>query len=358
MLDRADREGMPVMLGWMCCGQWEQWDSWTAEDQWVARASLRARIRELRSHAAVFLWANGSDGLPPDSVLNDYHTIEHELHWQNAIVDTVSHVNRFWSGIHMAGPYVWHPPSYWFSEKYGPARGSSAEEGDNEVIPPLESLKRFIPADKLWPINEYWYFHGGGNEGNNTLENAQHVLEKRYGPSKDVEEFSKKGQLAAYEDARAKYEAYATHWSNRKMTINWMLNNHWPSFFGHLFDYYFKQGGGYFGAKKGLQPMSVVWDYYATGDRSSAHVFAVNQQVEALKDVNITVRFYNLEGTQKHVAQKKNLTVPPSSSLDALTVERISGLSPVYFVRCQMTDAAGTLLAENVYWQSTEPDDL
>src|SRR5215469_4360983 len=137
-----------------------------------------------------------------------------------------------------------------------------------------------------------------------------------------------------------------------------MLNNHWPSFFGHLFDYYFKQGGGYFGAKKGLQPMSVVWDYYATGDRSSAHVFAVNQQVEALKDVNITVRFYNLEGTQKHVAQKKNLTVPPSSSLDALTVERISGLSPVYFVRCQMTDAAGTLLAENVYWQSTEPDDL
>jgi exo-1,4-beta-D-glucosaminidase len=358
MIDRADREGMPVMLGWMCCGQWELWNLWSAEDQWVARASLRARIRELRSHPSVVLWANGSDGLPPDPVLNDYHTILRELHWQNAVVDTVSHVNRTWSGIHMAGPYVWHPPNYWFSEKYGPARGSSAEEGDNEVIPPLESLKKFIPAEKLWPINDDWYFHAGANEGNSTLANARLVLETRYGPSTGVEDFARKAQLAAYEDARAKFESYATHWSNRKMTINWMLNNHWPSFFGHLFDYYFKQGGGYFGAKKGLQPVSVVWDYYATGDGSVAHIFAVNQKQDPLNHVNIAVRFYNLDGTQKHLAEAKDVTVPANSSVDALTVERIAELSPMYFVRALMTDATGNALAENVYWASTVTDDV
>ena len=358
MLDRADREGMPVMLGWMCCGQWEQWDSWSAEDQWVARTSLRARLQELRSHAAVVLWANGSDGLAPDPVLNDYHSIEKELHWQDAIVDTVSHVNRYWSGIHMAGPYVWHPPYYWFSEEYGPARGSSAEEGDNEIIPPLESLKKFIPADKLWPINKYWYFHAGANPANNTLGDTRRVLEKRYGPSSGVEEFAKKAQLAHYEDARARYEAYATHWSNRKMTINWMMNNHWPSFFGHLFDFYFKQGGGYFGAKKALQPVSVVWDYYATGDRSTAHAYAVNQQLEPLSNVSVSMRFYNLDGTQKYITEAKNLTVPASSSLDVLKVGRIPGLSPVYFVRCQMTDSAGKVLAENVYWGSQVDDEI
>lgn len=358
MIDRADREGMPVMLGWMCCGQWELWNLWSAEDQWVARASLRERIRELRSHPSVVLWANGSDGLPPDPILNDYHGILRELHWQNAVVDTVSHVNRTWSGIQMAGPYVWHPPSYWFSEKYGPARGSSAEEGDNEVIPSLESLKKFIPADKLWPINETWYFHAGANEGNATLENAKKVMGARYGPSSSAEEFSKKAQLAAYEDSRAKYEAYATHWSNRKMTINWMLNNHWPSFFGHLFDYYFKQGGGYFGAKKGLQSISVVWDYYATGDRSQAHVYAVNQQSQPLSNINVSVRFYSLDGAQKHITEAKSLSVPAYSSLDALQVARVPGLSPVYFVRCQMTDGSGKLLAENVYWESPTGDDV
>jgi exo-1,4-beta-D-glucosaminidase len=258
----------------------------------------------------------------------------------------------------MAGPYVWHPPYYWFSERYGPARGSSAEEGDNEVVPPLESLKKFIPADKLWPINEYWYFHCGAIPDNNTLGDARRVLEKRYGPSGNVEDFVKKAQVANYEDVRARYEAYATHWSNRKMTMNWMLNTHWPSFFGHLFDYYFKQGGGYFGAKKGLQPVSVVWDYYATGDRKTAHVYAVNQQLDRLANVKVTLQIYNLDGTLKSTSESKNLDVPPSSSIQALSVGRISSLSAVYFVRCRMLDATGQVLAENVYWQSQTNDDI
>lgn len=356
MIDRADREGIPVMLGWMCCMQWEHWNLWSAEDQWVARASLRARLRELRSHASVVMWANGSDGLPPDPVLNDYHQIEKELHWQNAIVDTVADKNRFWSGIHMEGPYVWRPPYYWFSDQYGPARGSSAEEGDNETIPPLDSLKKFIPADKLWPPNDTWFFHAGSNEGNSTLANITRVLEHRYGPSNNVEEFVKKAQVAHYEDVRAQFETYATHWSNRKMLMHWMMNSHWPSFFGHLYDYYFKQGGGYFGAKKAMQPRTVVWDYYATGDRSAAHVYAVNLTPEALRG-KVTVSLYNVDGSRKYT-NSAAADVSANSSKDVLSVPRVQGLSPVYFVRCQLSDDSGKILAENAYWQSTTDDDL
>src|SRR5439155_4886074 len=36
----------------------------------------------------------------------------------------------------------------------------------------------------------------------NTLENIQLVIDKRYGPSSSVEEFSQKAQLAHYEDVR------------------------------------------------------------------------------------------------------------------------------------------------------------
>jgi exo-1,4-beta-D-glucosaminidase len=358
MIDRADREGMPVMLGFMCCAQWEHWNLWNAEDQWVARASLRARIRELRSHPSVVIWANGSDGLPPDSVLRDYQQILKEEHWQNAVVDTVSHINRSWSGIHMAGPYVWRPPYYWFSEKYGPARGSSAEEGDNETIPPGESLKKFIPADKLWPINENWYFHAGANEGNNTLDNIQRVIEKRYGPSTSVEEFSRKAQLAHYEDVRAQYETYATHWTNRKMMIHWMMNNPWPSLFGHLFDDYFKQGGGYFGAKKGLRPINVVWDYYASGDRSKAKLYVVNQTAEVQNSLKVAVEFFNLDGTRKFFTEISGFSIGPNASREAMTVPRIPNLDPTYLVRAVLMDAAGKVLAENVYWESITDDDL
>jgi exo-1,4-beta-D-glucosaminidase len=358
MIDRADREGMPVMLGFMCCAQWEHWNLWNAEDQWVARASLRARIRELRSHPSVVIWSNGSDGLPPDPVLRDYHQILKEEHWQNSVVDTVSHVNRSWSGIHMAGPYVWRPPYYWFSEKYGPARGSSAEEGDNETIPPVESLKKFIPADKLWPINENWYFHSGANQGNNTLDNIQRVIEKRYGPSASVEEFSRKAQLAHYEDVRAQYETYATHWANRKMMIHWMMNNPWPSLFGHLFDDYFKQGGGYFGAKKGLRPVNVVWDYYAGGDRTKAKLYVVNQTAEARNSLRVAVEFFNLDGTRKFFTEISGFSVGPNTSREAMTVPRVPNLDPTYLVRAVLMDAASRVLAENVYWESVTDDEL
>jgi len=358
MIDRADREGMPVMLGFMCCAQWEHWGLWDAEDQWVARASLRARIRELRSHPSVVIWASGSDGLPPDPVLNDYHQILKEEHWQNAVVDTVSHVNRSWSGIHMAGPYVWRPPYYWFSDQYGPARGSSAEEGDNETIPPLESLKKFIPADKLWPINENWYFHAGANQGNNTLENIRRVIDKRYGKSGGVEEFSKKAQLAAYEDVRAQFETYATHWANRKMMIHWMMNNPWPSLFGHLFDDYFKQGGGYFGAKKGLRPVNVVWDYYASGDRSKARLYVVNQTSETRDGLKVAVEFFGLDGTRKYFTEISGFSVAPNASREAMTVPRIPNLDATYLVRAVLMNEADKVLAESVYWGSTTDDDL
>lgn len=358
MIDRADREGIPVMLGWMCCQQWEHWEDWSAEDHWVARASLRARIRELRSHASVALWASGSDGLPPDSVLNDYTQILKELHWQNAVVDTVAAGNRTWSGIQMIGPYVWRPPYYWFSEKYATSRGSSAEEGDNETIPPVESLKKFIPPDKLWPINEYWFFHSGGNEGNNTLENVQRVLDKRYGPSNSVEEFSKKAQLAHYEDVRAQLETYATHWSNRKMTVHWMMNNPWPSLFGHLFDYYFKQGGGYFGAKKALRQLAVVWDYYATSDRSTAKLHVVNQTLVPREHLTVSVAYYSLDGSRKYSKEVKDFGIAASSSAEAMSIPRVPDITSTYFVRCELRDAVGSLLAQNAYWASTTDEDL
>jgi exo-1,4-beta-D-glucosaminidase len=358
MIELADREGIPVMLGWMCCAQWEHWEAWSAEDQWVARASLRARIRELRSHPAAVIWANGSDGLPPDDLLADYHRILEELHWQNSVVDTVAAGNRFWSGIHMVGPYVWRPPYYWFSEKYGAARGSSAEEGDNETVPPLESLKKFIPADKLWPINEYWYFHAGANEGNNTLDTVKRVLDKRYGPSSSAAEFSRKAQLAYFEDVRAQYETYATHWQDRKMTIHWMMNNPWPSVFGHLFDYYFKQGGGYFGAKQALRPINVVWDYYATGDRTQAKIYVVNQTNSPQEHKTVSVSYYALDGTRKYFNEMKDVSMAPHSSVEVMTVPRIRDVGPAYFVKCELRDASGNKVVENSYWNSSVDDDL
>lgn len=365
ILELADEAGMPVMYGWMCCNQWERWSQWSAEDQRVARESLRSQILMLRSHAAVFIWSNGSDGLPPKPVLATYHQILSTLHWQNAVVDTVSSFARgvngqvLWDGIHMQGPYSWRPPSYWFSGRYAAARGSCAEQGDNENILPYESLQKFIPADKLWPINKYWFFHSGANNGNNELTNTQLAVNRRYGSSSSAKEFAEKAQLALYEDTRAQFEDFAANgWANHKMTLYWMLNEPWPSFFGHLFDYYEKPGGSYYGAKKGLRPVSVVFDYYATGNHKSAKIRVVNQTLSDRDDLRVRVRFYDLMGHVKYDRQVNRLHVSAQGVALALTLPLIPNMTSTYFIRCELFDGSGSALIDNVYWQSTTVDDL
>jgi exo-1,4-beta-D-glucosaminidase len=365
IIELADEQGIPLMFGWMCCNQWEMWNQWDEEDHRVAETSLRSQITMLRHHASVWIWANGSDGLPPDPVLKTYHDILTNLHWQNATVDTVSSFakddrgERKWNGIHMEGPYSWRPPTYWFSGRYAASRGSCAEQGDNEHIPTYESLKKFIPSDKLWPINETWYFHSGANTGNDTLINIQHAVESRYGTSSGAEEFARKAQLAHFENTRAQFEAFAANgWANHKMTIYWMLNSHWPSFFGNIFDYYLSPGGAYYGAKTGLRPLSVVFDSYATADHSQAKISVVNQTPMQQKNLGARVRVYDLEGRLREDRHAANLQVDSDSAVQAMTLARFPDSSPVFFVRCQLLDANGKVLSENVYWQSQKDDDV
>ncbi len=365
IVELADELGIPLMFGWMCCNQWEKWSQWDAEDHRVAQDSLRSQILMLRRHPSVFLWANGSDGKAPPDVLGRYHQIIERLHWQNATVDTVSSFTRDatgvidWDGIHMAGPYSWRPPSYWFSGRYGATRGSTAEQGDNEHIPPVASLRKFIPPERLWPINDTWYFHAGSNTSNSTLTSIRRAILRRYGSSSSAEEFAAKAQLAHYESTRAQFEAYAAKgWATHKMTIYWMLNNHWPSFFGHIFDYYLRPGGAYFGAKKGLRPLSVVFDSYATGDHRLANVTVVNQTTRDRDGLRVRVRVYDLAGNLREDSVTGALTVAAGGTALAMTLPRVARDSPVYFVRCQLTDRDGNVMAENTYWQSQRLDDV
>ena len=363
-VEMADEMGIPLMYGWMCCNQWERWQQWDDEARRVADASMRSQIGILRSHASVFVWANGSDGRPPEDVRTAYRGILNELHWPNAVVDTVSSLARdqdgktLWDGIQMAGPYTWRPPSYWFDDRYPATRGSTAEQGDNEHIPPFSSLRKFIPPEDLWPIGEAWFFHAGSDPHNANLTSTRRAIDWRYGPSVDAQMFAEKAQLAHYESTRAQFEGFAAGgWDSHKMTIYWMLNSHWPSFFGNIFDYYLRPGGAYYGAKKGLKPLSVVFDSYASGDHQRAKVSVVNQSAGRREGLRVRVRTYDLSGRLRGDRRVEGIAVDAGRAAQALMLPPGPADSPVFFVRCELFDADGTALADNVYWQSQQIDD-
>jgi exo-1,4-beta-D-glucosaminidase len=348
----ADEKGILVMAGWCCCDHWEQWGKWDDEDRLIAAESLRDQIRRLRSHPAVFDWMNGSDNPPPPDVETMYIGILKELNWPNpyqssATTKTTTVTGE--TGVKMLGPYDYVPPSYWLLDtKLGGAYGFDTEVSPGAAVPPIESLREMLPADRLWPINSAWDYHAGGGVFSN-LDYFTGALNARYGESKSVEEYAMKSQLLAYEGERAMFEAFGRNKYTSTGVIQWMLNNAWPSMIWHLFDSYMRPGGSYFGAKKGCEPIHIQYSY---DDRSVAVVNSFYKDFQGLK---ASTKVYNLDLSEKY-SKETTLDVPSDGVVRAFTLPEIDGLSTTYFVRLSLSDAAGKTLSTNFYWLSTKPD--
>jgi exo-1,4-beta-D-glucosaminidase len=352
--DLTDREGLLVMPGWCCCDFWEKWDKWTDEHLPVAVASLRDQILRLRGRASVFTWLNGSDGPPPAKVETAYLDVLNELGFPNPVVSSATekkaeHSGQ--SGMKMRGPYEWVPPVYWYTDtKLGGPHGFATEIGPGPAPPPLESLKRFIPEGELWPPNDTWTYHCGGGPFKD-LRVFDAALDARYGSSSGIEEYSRKAQAAAYESHRAMLESFAARKYASTGIIQWMLNNAWPGMIWHLYDYYLRPGGSYFGAKKAGEPVHVQYSY---DDRS---VVVVNQTVEPHAGLKVTARVFDTAGGEK-LRREATVDVGPDGVTRAIDLPSPDGLAGAYFVSLTLADAGGRTLSRNDYWLSTKPETL
>jgi exo-1,4-beta-D-glucosaminidase len=209
--EKTDRLGILVMPGWTCCDAWERWKNWKGDQNRVAAASLRDQITRLRTHPSVFVWLNGSDNPPPADVESMYLSIEKELQWPNPVVSSASEqkaVVSGASGVKMTGPYEYVPPVYWLADtKAGGAYGYNTETSPGPAIPTWQSLEKFIPKEHLWPIDEVWNYHAGG-ERFTTVNVFTDGLTRRYGQSSSLDDYERKAQAMTYDGERAMFEAY------------------------------------------------------------------------------------------------------------------------------------------------------
>jgi exo-1,4-beta-D-glucosaminidase len=352
LYDLADRAGVMLMGGFVCCSAWEN-DTWTAEQEQVAHASLDSQLRSLRAHASPFVWAFGSDCPVSATHLAQYKAIAAGLHWQNPTLDSVATWCNANAGMKMDGPYVWEPPVLWWdTTQAGSAFGTNAEEG-TESPPPLESLQRFIGPSDLWPIGSVWNYHAGKKGVFDNIKQYSSGVDGRYGTATSADDFSRKSELQNYETARSFFEAWNSHEYTQSFgVIFWMLNNAWPSVHWNLYDWYYKPGGGYFGARKANEPVHIAYDY------STRNVYVVNSTLAARSDLSATATVYTIPDLAQRYATQTSLTAPANASTQVLTLPALAGLSTTYFVRLQLKDATGAPVSDNVYWYSTSPDVL
>jgi exo-1,4-beta-D-glucosaminidase len=350
--DLCDRYGILVLAGWCCCDHWERWKEWKAEDYTVAQESLRDQIHRLRNHPCMLGWLYGSDNPPPPRVERMYLDVLAQCRWPNphqssatARPTTVTGP----SGLKMNGPYDWVPPNYWLLDtKHGGAFGFATEISPGPAVPPVSSLKMMLPEDHLWPIDSVWEFHAGGGEFK-TIKTFTTALNERYGQANNVEDYAEKSQLMTYEGERAMFEGYRRNEFVSTGVIQWMLNNAWPGLIWHLYDYYLRPAGGYFGTKKACEPLHVQYSY----DDNS--VVVVNSLLRAYPKMMVSAAVYNIDLREKF-SKEQAIDIAPNSSTRVFQVPKLDGLSTTYFLRLTLKDGAGKQVSTNFYWLSTRPD--
>lgn len=388
LYDLCDEYGILMMVGWSCQWEHEQYLGKPVDERYggvvspedieLVSRSWQDQLLWLRNHPSIYVWAVASDKTcAPDLEKRYIETFrqydptrpylastggvgsEQAIVTRERIVSEISGC----SGMKMLGPYEYTPPVYWYTDtRRGGAYGFNTETSPGAVVPTLESLKKMLPPEHLWPIDEYWHFHCGLNEFA-TLDQYQNAVTKRYGAAKTVEEFARKAQTLNYELMRPMFEAFRVHRARATGVIQWMLNAAWPKMWWQLYDWYLMPTGAFYGAKKACRPLQLIYDY---GDRG---IYLVGAGPRACPDDTwattggcpyADIRVYDIESRlffAEYVPILSAGTLVETQHLASLP-RRFENITTTYFLSLRLLDAAGTQVADNFYGLSTRPDVL
>ena len=359
----CDENGLLMLVGWSCQWEWKNLIGSECDEfggikspqqmDLVAR-SWKDQILRLRNHPSILVWLYGSDKPPRPELEKRYQQILKKYDptrpFLSSATQTPSKVTGN-SGVKMSGPYEWVPPVYWYADtSRGGAFGFATEIGPGPEVPPLASVKKMIPPDHLWPIDDVWNFHcGRGKFVNLNVYTA--AITKRYGKAENASNYCEKAQLINYEGIRAMFEAYAENKFLSTGVVQWMLNSAWPSMIWQLYDYYLMPGGAYFGAQKACEPVHIQYDY------ARHRVVAVNNTYKPYEKLQAVARLFNVNLHEKF-EKTVSLDLNPNSSRQLFEIPDVNGLSRTFFLDLRLKDASGKEISSNFYWLSTQPDVL
>ena len=362
--DLCDANGILVMAGWSC--QWE-WESYfgkpvseeyggilSPEDIELVAASWRDQVRWLRNHPSIFVWMEASDLLPTPELEKRYIAILAEDDpTRPALISAKEQTSTLTgkSAVKMRGPYDWVPPTYWYTDtRNGGAFGFNTETGPGPQVPPVESLRRFIPEPHLWPIGDVWYYHCCRGEFN-TLDTYNAAMTRRLGAPKGLEDYLVKAQFLNYEAMRGMFEAFTTRRPLATGVIQWMYNSAWPKLWWQLYDYYLMPNGAFYGARKAGTPLHLVYDY------GTGAVLAVNNTREPAEGLRAVVRAFDIDMKERFARE-----VPLSLAADEVRKLDIAlpreGLDKAWFLDLRLFDKRKEVGSINFYALSPKPETM
>jgi beta-mannosidase len=310
-------------------------------------ANVTDKVVRFRNHPSIAIWCARNEGYPPKQLDDTLHALMDKLD-PTRLYQSNSSAGR---GVASHGPYYWRSPRFFY-----PVHEAFKTETGSVSVPTLESIQGMMPQKDWETINDDWAQHdmaAGAQRG----DEFPTSLAVRYGHIRNLADFARKGQLATYEAFRAMYEGRNPGmFQNTTGVITWMSHPAQPSFVWQLYHYDLEPNAALYGAKKASEPVHVQLNEANFG------IEVVNNKPEPLSGLSVKVVVYNLDGTisegEEHATHETFAvaSVPASSTVKAGQITTSTRVSPVYFVKLELTDAAGKLLSQNFYWQHVAQD--
>ena len=358
--DLCDRHGVLALVGWSCQWEWENYCG-LPEVEHVGciiqpkEINLAARYFEdqvirLHNHASVIAWMTGSDCVPTPELEQRYLDTYAKYDYRPYISSAKSLESKLtgWSGSKMAGPYEYVGPDYWYLDTdNGGAFGFNTETGIGANIPQLESLKKMIPEDKLWPINEYWDRHcTTSGTAMNSMDELTKTINAVYGEAECLNDYVRKGHAVDYDATRAMFEAFRVNTPVSTGIVQWMLNSAWPSIYWQQYDWYGVPVAAYYGTRKACEPVQLIYNY------KDHMVYLVNEGLDA-ENYEVSVKVYDGKSALLY-EDACTLASSYRKTAKAFDLNRFQGVS--HFISLEVKDAEGNFVADNFYCIGAKPN--
>ncbi len=257
------------------------------EDMFMSNA--RDLVAKIRQHPSIAIYCGRNEGYPPatlDKALRELVAKEHgDLTYISSSADDC---------VSGHGPYWALPAKEYFERQSGMLH---TERGMPNIMT-IEGQRRTFREEHLWPQNDVWGQHDYTMTGAQKGASFNALIAERFKPDLSLEEFTRYAQLLNYEGYRAMFESGS---KERMGLLIWMSHACWPSQTWQCYDYYFEPIGGYYGSRKGCEPLHIQWNA-STEEVEVVNIGGEEHEVRAeveVYDLNAECGMRNAEWTTK-----------------------------------------------------------
>jgi len=303
-------------------------------------ANAKDLLLRIRNHPSIAIYVGRNEGSPLKP-LND--SLKSLIKKYNSEIDYIPDSANYQVTGH--GPYMALEAKDYFSLKNG--NKFHSERGMANFMS-YESFTRSLPEKAWWPQNNMWGIHDFTKGGAQNGDSFNALMNKGFGKPNNLKRYDELAQWINYNGYRAMFESRSKY---RKGLLLWMSHSAWPSNVWQTYDYYFDVNGGYFGAKKGAEPLHVQWNPI---DNT---VELVNLSCGDLKNLTVEAKIVNLDGSIAWT-NKTKLDSKEDSTNKCFKLDFSEKLSATHFIKLDLLDANGKVLDDNFYWRGTEENNF